>query len=52
MINSILVSLSEALSKCEGAADTWTHRNLYRAIILIGGLDEEDAVKVLEQEGV
>ena len=28
------------------------HRNLQRAIELIGGLDEEDAVKILEQEGV
>ena len=26
-------------------------RNLQRAIVLIGGLDEEDTVKILEQEG-
>jgi len=28
------------------------HRNLQRTLVLIGGLDEEDIVKVLEQEGV
>ncbi|MCZ6789506.1 MAG: hypothetical protein O7D33_06150 [Chloroflexi bacterium] len=36
----------------KGGPDAWMHRNLQRAIVLIGGLDEEDAVKVLEQEGV
>ena len=28
------------------------HRNVQRAIVLIGGLDEEDVAKILEQEGV
>ena len=45
-------SLTDALARCRGPEDTWMHRNLQRAIVLIGGLDEEDAVKILEQEGV
>ncbi len=53
MIDSILVSLQGVPSKCEGARDAWTRANLYRAIVLIGGLNnEEDAVKILEQKGV
>ncbi len=52
MIDSILVSLQGVLSKCGGARDAWTRANLYRAIVLIGGLNEEDAVKILEQKGV
>ena len=40
------------MARCRGPEDTWMHRNLQRAIVLIGGLDEEDAVKILEQEGV
>ena len=52
MIDSILMSLSEVLRKYEGTSVAWTHRNLYRAIVLIGGLDEQDTVKILEQEGV
>ncbi len=52
VIGGILNSLTDALARCRGPEDTWMHRNLQRAIVLIGGLDEEDAVKILEQEGV
>ena len=52
VIGGILNSLTDALARCRGPEDTWMHRNLQRAIVLIGGLDEKDVVKVLEQEGV
>ena len=50
VILGIMNSLTDALARCKGQGDFWMHRNLQRAIVLIGGLDEDDAVKILEQE--
>ena len=52
VILAIMNSLTDALARCKGQGDFWMHRNLQRAIVLIGGLDEDDAVKILQQEGV
>ena len=52
MIGGILNSFTDALARCRGPEDTWMHRNLQRAMVLIGGLDEEDVVKILEQERI
>ena len=32
--------------------DTWMHRNLQRAIVLIGDLDEKAVAEILDQEGL
>ena len=52
IILAIMNSLTDALARCKGQKDTWMHRNLQRAIVLIGGMHEGDVVKILEQEGV
>ncbi len=48
----ILSALTEALGRCEGQKHAWTRRNLRRAMVLIGGLDEKVVQEILEQEGV
>ncbi len=52
VIGGILSSLTEALTKCRGARDAWVRRNLQRAMVLVGEMDEEEAVKILDHEGV
>ncbi len=52
LIAGILSSLTEALSRCEGGRHAWTRRNLRRAMVLIGGLDEKSEREILEQEGI
>ena len=47
----ILAALHEAISRCRGPEESWMAQDLMRAIILIGGLDEEVAQRVLDQEG-
>ena len=48
----ILSALTEALKCCEGTQQAWTRRNLRRAMVLIGGLDEKVVQEILEQEDV
>ena len=52
LISGILAALAEALRRCEGPWQQWTRRNLRRAMVLIGGLDEKAAQGILDQEGV
>ncbi len=51
VIESILAALKEALTRCRGPEEIWMARDLKRAMILIGGLDEKTAQEVLDQEG-
>ncbi len=51
MIGSILATLFEAVRRFEGASNVWKRRDLRRAMILIGGLDEATAQSILDQEG-
>ncbi len=51
VIDSILAALKEALSRCRGPEEIWMARDLKRAMILIGGLDEKTAQEFLDQEG-
>ena len=48
----ILSPLNEAIQRCRGPEETWMAQDLKRTMILIGGLDEEVAQKILDQEGV
>jgi hypothetical protein len=50
LIAGILSALIEALNQCEGSRLAWTRRNLRRAMVLIGGMDEEAARKIVDQE--
>ena len=52
LIAGILSELKGALKRCEGTPHAWTRRNLRRAMVLIGGLDEKVLRGILEQEGV
>src|SRR6266851_2048288 len=52
VIDSILAALKEALSRCRGPEEIWMARDLKKAIILVGGLDEDAARQILDQEGV
>ena len=36
----------------KGGPDTWVRRNLRRAMVLVGGLEEEQVGKILDQEGI
>ncbi len=51
VIESILAALKEALTRCRGPEEIWMARDLKRAIILVGGLDEPTAQSILDQEG-
>jgi hypothetical protein len=48
----ILTALQEAISRCRGPEESWMAQDLKRAMILVGGLDEEVAQRILNQEGV
>jgi hypothetical protein len=50
-IGDILATLSEALRRFEGQANQWKRRDLRRAMVLVGGLDEKTAQEILDQEG-
>ncbi len=52
LIAGILATLTEALGRFEGQANAWKRRNLRRAMVLLGGLDEKTAEEILDQEGV
>jgi hypothetical protein len=52
VIDSILAALKEALTRCRGPEELWMARDLKRAMVLVGGLDEETARQILDQEGV
>ncbi len=52
LVAGILSALTEALSRCEGQKHAWTRRNLRRAMVLIGGLDEKVVGAMLRQEGM
>ena len=52
MIGGILNSLTDALARCRGSKDAWMYRNLERAMLLIGGMDEEQVREIFDQEGV
>ena len=50
LLGGILSALADALERCEGPPHAWTRRNLRRAMVLIGGLDEKVAREIVEQE--
>src|SRR5437867_2503182 len=52
VIESILAALNEALTRCRGPEDIWMARDLKKAMVLIGGLDERMPLEILDQEGV
>ena len=52
VIETILAALKEALTRCRGPEEIWMARDLKKAIILVGGLDEDAARQILDQEGV
>lgn len=52
MVKSILASLYSVALRCDGPADAWARRNLERAIVLVGGMDEEEVAEILEDEGI
>jgi hypothetical protein len=51
-VDSILTSLYAAVLRCDRPGDVWTRRNLERAIVLIGGMDDEQAAEILREEGL
>jgi hypothetical protein len=50
LVAGILSALTEALGRCEGTQQAWTRRNLRRAMVLIGGLDEKVVREIVGQE--
>ena len=48
----ILTALQEAANRCRGPEEAWMAQDLKRAMILIGGLDEDVAQRILDQEGI
>ena len=51
VIESILAALKEALSRCRGPEEIWMARDIKRAMVLVGGLDDKTAKEILDQEG-
>jgi hypothetical protein len=47
----IMAALHEASKRCR-PEEVWMAQDLRRAMILIGGLDEEVAQRILDQEGI
>ncbi len=43
---------AEALTRCRGPEEIWMARDLKKAMVLIGGLNEATAESILDQEGV
>ncbi len=52
LVPGILSALTDALNRCEGTQQAWTRRNLRRAMVLIGGLDEKVVQEIVGREGV
>jgi len=54
ILEGILASLNRAIELLgdQGAERKWDNTNLRRAMILLGGLDEEVAERILREEGV
>lgn len=52
LVASILSALLEALTRCESQKLARTRCNLRRAMVLIGGMDEETDQRIISQEGV
>ncbi len=52
VIDAIVSALREAMTRCRGPEEIWMARNLRRGMVLVGGLDEKVAQKILDQEGV
>lgn len=50
LISGILAALEEAQKNCGGPKQAWTRRNLKRAMVLIGGLNEKVVQEILRQE--
>lgn len=48
----ILSVLNELIQRCRGPEGSWMAQDLRRAVELIGGLDEEVARRILDQEGL
>jgi hypothetical protein len=48
----VLSALQKAISRCRGPEESWMAQDLKRAMILIGGLDEEVAQRILDQDGL
>ena len=51
LIDRILAVLDEAARRCLSTEEAWMAQDLRRAMVLIGGLDEEVAQRILDQEG-
>ena len=52
VIESVLAALKEALTRCRGPEEIWMARDLKKAIILVGGLDEDAAKDELFDDAV
>ena len=52
LIDRILAVLDEAARRCLSTEEAWMAHDLRRAMVLIGGLDEEVAQRMLDREGV
>jgi hypothetical protein len=48
----IVSALHEAINRCRGPEESWMAQDLKRAMILIGGLDEEMAQRIVDREEV
>ena len=51
LIDRILAVLDKAVRRYLGTEEAWMAQDLRRAMVLIGGLDEEAAQRILDQEG-
>ncbi len=52
IIGAMMNALTNAMARCRGPEDDWIRRNLQRALFVVGGLDEKDVARMLDQEGV
>jgi hypothetical protein len=52
LIDRILAVLDEAARRCLSTEEAWMAQDLRRAMVLIGGLDEEVARRILDQKRV
>ncbi len=52
IIGAMMNALTDAMARCRGQKDEWMRKNLQRTLFLIGGLDEKDVARMLDQEGV
>ena len=52
VVEAIMNSLTDAMTRCRDQNDAGMRRNLQRAMVLAGGLEEEQVRKILDQEGL